>query len=304
MSKGTSSITAMRLTGQPSSREVVLLGAESALKWHQHDYPSPLARWNHHPEFEIHMIAQGEGRVLVGDYLGDYSSGHLAIIGSNLPHHWISSETTKQIDRDTVLQFDGELLLHTLEALPDAAELRSLLDRASRGLEFHGESRRLAAKELMAIGSTQGLERLSHFLRLLSLLANAPARDCAVLASEWFAPHLDAATLPIVDRVLQYITRHLDGELRMVDAAQLVGMTGPTFSRFFKRSLGRGFNETVCTMRLVNACRLLRETTVPISTICYEVGFQNLSNFNRCFQREVGSTPSGYRKKPKRWASR
>ena len=49
-------------------------------------------------------------------------------------------------------------------------------------------------------------------------------------------------------------------------------------------------------MRVWRARTLLAETDVPITDICFEAGFNNLSNFNRYFRLETGFTPREYRK--------
>lgn len=286
------------LIGRRSAREIVLPEVESWLRWHQHDYPCEIARWNHHPEYEIHLINQGAGRVIVGDYVGDFSEGHLALIGPNIPHHWISvlPKGEKLINRDTVLQFDGEALCHALQFLPEIAELKHFFARASRGLEFSGKTFTAAALEMTAIGETRGIERLSRLFVLFSLLARAPRSESRTLASEWFSPNQDASAAPIVDRVLTYIFANLHQRVRMSTAARIAGMPEPTFSKFFKRVSGRGFAEMVRTMRIVHACRLLRQTLQPISDICFDVGFGNLSNFNRQFLKEMKMSPGAYRK--------
>ena len=70
--------------------ELIVSDPASAFRWHRHDYPSPLARWNYHPEFEIHMIAESSGKMFVGDHIGRFGPGNFLLVGPNLPHHWIS----------------------------------------------------------------------------------------------------------------------------------------------------------------------------------------------------------------------
>nr|WP_231979844.1 AraC family ligand binding domain-containing protein [Tessaracoccus coleopterorum] len=60
------------------------------VRWHEHAYPHPLARWHTHPEVEIHLIRAGTGLAFVGDHVGRFEAGHLALVGSHLPHNWIS----------------------------------------------------------------------------------------------------------------------------------------------------------------------------------------------------------------------
>jgi AraC-like DNA-binding protein len=43
------------------------------------------------------------------------------------------------------------------------------------------------------------------------------------------------------------------------------------------------------------ACKLLMENKLGITQICYESGFNTLSNFNKQFKDLQGKTPSEYR---------
>ena len=57
-----------------------------------HGIPSPLVRWHHHDEYELHLIMETSGKVFVGDYIGHFQPGHLVLTGPRLPHNWISSD--------------------------------------------------------------------------------------------------------------------------------------------------------------------------------------------------------------------
>lgn len=50
-------------------------------------------------------------------------------------------------------------------------------------------------------------------------------------------------------------------------------------------------------LRLAHARRLLERSDKAISDICYEVGFSNLSNFNRHFLNDAGETPRQFRQR-------
>lgn len=237
--------------------------------------------------------------MIVGDYIGDFSAGHVALIGSNLPHDWVSNLAPGEriAKRDVLLQFDRDPIKHSSAFLPELAELEPLLNAASRGLEFIGTTAARSAIEMEVIGRTEGLERIQHIFALFTLLARAPSSECRPLASEWFSPLLDDEAAPIVDRVLEYIFANIEGDLRMTAAAELAGMTESSFSRFFKRVSGHNFVTIVRKLRITQACRLLRQTTMHVSDISFKVGFRNLSNFNRCFQAEMAMSPGQYRRK-------
>ena len=135
-----------------------------------------------------------------------------------------------------------------------------------------------------------------HLFALLTVLSRAPERERRTMASARLAPALDAEVQERVDTVLRYLTDSLDEEVRMTTAAELVGMTPSTFSRFFQRAAGQGFASMVRRLRIVRACRMLTDTELPVVDVCYAVGYTNLSNFNRQFRAETGTTPRAYRR--------
>ncbi len=81
----------------------------------------------------------------------------------------------------------------------------------------------------------------------------------------------------------------------MSAAADIVGMNESTFSRHFKKMTGANFVDCVRKIRIAKACTLLESDSLGVTEICFECGFQNISNFNRAFRREKGMTPREYR---------
>ena len=84
--------------------------------------------------------------------------------------------------------------------------------------------------------------------------------------------------------------------MRLEDAAAIAGMSTTAFCRFFKRSTGKTFVDFVGELRIGHACRLLIESDLTIAEICYDVGFNNVSNFNRRFSERHNTSPKTYRK--------
>ncbi|BCW78436.1 AraC family transcriptional regulator [Arthrobacter sp. NicSoilC5] len=290
---------AERLLGMRANREVIPPDPNHSVRWHQHSYPSPLARWNYHPEYEIHLIRKGTGKFIVGDHIGTFEAGHVSIVGSGLPHDWVSDLEPGEVleNRDAVIQFDGKWVEQAAGVVPELAEVRPLLEQSARGIEFLGQTAAAAAVAIEAMGQTTGLERLQHLFELFALLAAAPEGDRRYLAEEWFRPQLDGQAAAVVDLVLEYVFSNHSGSVRMSEAAALVGMPEPTFSKYFKRATGQNFSDLVRKLRLAHARRLLERSDKAVSDICYEVGFTNLSNFNRHFLNDTGETPRHYRQR-------
>jgi AraC-like DNA-binding protein len=278
--------------------EVILAQPDQSFRWYEHDYPYALARWNHHPEFEIHLIRCGNGKLLASDYMGPFGPGHVALIGPGLPHDWLGEMPAGEqlAGRDVLLQFDGTALLALRSELPELAELHRLFERAHRGIEFSGATAVEAAALLESIGQAHGLKRLALFLQLVETLASAPETELRVLASAGYAPSLDALSAQRISQAFDYLTRELTADVRLSVIAAQVGMSEAGFSRFFKRMTGHGFIDLMRKLRVQRACRLLAQTQHSVADICFEVGYENLSNFNRHFRHEMQQTPSEYRR--------
>ncbi|MBI6685032.1 AraC family transcriptional regulator [Pseudomonas viridiflava] len=283
---------------RPAELEVILPEPDQCFRWYEHDYPYPLARWNHHPEFEIHLIRRGSGKLVAGDYIGGFDAGHVALIGPDLPHDWIGDLAPGEHlpGRDVVLQFDGAALLALRKTLPELGELQRLFEQARRGLEFSGATAVQAARLMEDIGTAQGLERLILFLQLINTLVKAPSQEAHLLASSCYAPTLDARSAERINKAFDYLLSELTNDIRLSVIAQRLEMTDPGFSRFFKRNTGHGFIDLMRKLRIQRACRLLLQSDMSVSDICFEVGYANLSNFNRHFRVETGQTPSDYRR--------
>ena len=67
------------------------------------------------------------------------------------------------------------------------------------------------------------------------------------------------------------------------------------FSRSFRAVFGETPHRYLQRRRLERAMALLRETELPVTEICLDVGFTSLGTFSRTFREIVGETPSGYR---------
>ena len=91
------------------------------------------------------------------------------------------------------------------------------------------------------------------------------------------------------------INKHYQEEIRLNQLADMVGMTPVSFSRFFKLRTGKNLSDYIIDIRLGFASRLLVDSTMSIAEICYECGFNNLSNFNRIFRKKKECSPKEFR---------
>jgi len=260
-----------------------------------HGFPTPLARWHYHDEYELHLITSTSGKLFVGDWIGPFQAGQLVLTGPRLPHNWVSLDLPEGgvAQRDLVIQFSHEPLVRASENIPELAEVLPLLERAKHGIEFFGLSDTAEAHWHKVKGS-RGLKRFTAFCDFLADLA--ACTDYRLLSSVQLQSNDDDAELDQINALVSRITEHLADEHSVTALATELGMSESRFSRFFRKATGNTFTDFVNRVRISRACQLLMDTDQQITHICYEVGFNNVANFNRRFLEIRGMTPSEFRK--------
>ncbi len=99
-----------------------------------------------------------------------------------------------------------------------------------------------------------------------------------------------------IEKALLYIEENLDKPLTLAEVSQKCFMSKYHFTRVFKKVSGQTFKEYHNEKRIEKAKLLLSGSPLRITEVCYEVGYNDISYFNRIFRRYVGMTPSTYRK--------
>lgn len=140
----------------------------------------------------MHLIRESSGTVIAGDHAGPFGPGHLTLIGSFLPHNWISHLDDDEVvrNRDAVLKFDQERFFTAARTPPEPQALRPLL-KAAGGIEFTGRAVAGAA-DMEAVDGTFGLRRLAAVAELLEVVAESPESERHYLDSHGGSYHLDA----------------------------------------------------------------------------------------------------------------
>ena len=273
---------------------------EGFIRFLEHGAPHPLIRWHFHEEFELHLITSTFGKVFVGDYIGNFQPGHLVMTGPHLPHNWISTdypdEGEKVAIRDKVLQFNPEPLHKAAELIPELRQVLPFLERAANGIEFYGISSDVEAL-MDRIKVSSGLQRMALFTELLAMLSQH--QNYRLLSSVQMQSRDNQKRLDQISEIVDYVTENFASPFSMAEVAEKFGMSESRFSRYFRKATGNTFTDFVNRIRINKASQLLLETEQYISTICYNVGFNNVANFNRRFMEVRGMTPSEFRRNGK-----
>jgi PAS domain S-box-containing protein len=105
-----------------------------------------------------------------------------------------------------------------------------------------------------------------------------------------FKPYMDLSP------VMEHILAHYASNLSLKSLSAMVSMSPSKFERRFKSIFGRTPTAYIQGVRIQAACQLLAEGGLTISQVAHRTGHYDHSHFNRYFKKQMGQSPTRYRK--------
>jgi len=97
-------------------------------------------------------------------------------------------------------------------------------------------------------------------------------------------------------RVTECLAAHLADEVTLNELAAIAGLSPHHFCRAFKQATGLPPHRFRLMMRLERAKEMLADPIFTIADVAACIGYDDQSQLTRLFQREVGVSPTGYRR--------
>ena len=252
--------------------------------------------WHYHEEFELIYFLEGQGIRIVGDHISDFKKGELVLVGAWLPHLWRHDlqEAQEQEADFIVIKFRKRFDQINLFALPELSSINRLLKKAERGLYFSQKTKDEVHDLILQMAASDGTKKLILLLEILRVLAME--EKLMLLSSPHFIRPLEATEEDRLQKVINYIFNNHYRNIPLEEVAELAFMTPPAFCRFFKKRTNKTFSHFLNEFRIGKSCQLLINSEKSIKQICYEAGFNSLTNFNRTFKSFKSMTPSAFRR--------
>lgn len=259
---------------------------------HKNEFTYPM---HCHGEYELNFIEHGEGlRRIVGDSVETTGAYDLVLIATtDLEHVWEQGDCKSEDIREITIQF-APTFFDSLIDTNQFARVKAMLDKGRNGLCFPMQAIMKIYSLIDTLPEAKGFYAVTQFLTLLYELSFFTG-DARELSTSSFAKVNLQANSRRVQKVQQYINEHYKDEMHLGKMAEIAGMTPTAFSRFFRQRTGKRLSDYVIDIRLGHAARLLVDTTMSVAEICYDCGFNNLSNFNRIFKRKKNCSPTEFR---------
>ncbi len=138
------------------------------------------------------------------------------------------------------------------------------------------------------LGDSLVLHSNAMLATALELLVNA---ENSPLPAPQRRPHLETASRRLTEQACL--------PLNMADLACETGLSVSQFHRLYRDTYGQSPKQAQIDARLRRAVDLLLTSSQPVSTIAYDLGYENVSSFSNLFKRRFGITPGAFRAREK-----
>lgn len=249
-----------------------------------------------HKEFELNYIENAKGsQRIVGDSIEEVEGYDLVLVtNEKLEHVWYTHNCHTQNIREITIQFSDDWFSEKLLNKNQFLSIKRMFEKGRKGLAF-SLSTILKVKPLLNSLTNEkvGFYSVMGFLSLLYELSIVT--DSRMLASSSFS-HADNSILSRRVKLADtYMKENFSKNISLGEVAELVNMSEVGFSRFFSLHTGKSFTEYLTDIRIGKVTRLLVDSSKTIAEICYECGYNNMSNFNRTFKKKKGCSPREFR---------
>lgn len=253
--------------------------------------------FHYHPEIQISFVVSGAGTRIIGNSVGRFNKNEIYIIGSNIPHIFKSDknyyEDNSELSHAISFYFTEDALGKEFFNLPEALEINELLSNSKKITFMNGIYVEKLRSDFFEITKVKGFEKLNLFLNILHKLSKI--RDKQLLSKTKYEQRNTEKYGKRINDIFDFVINNYEKSISLDKAAEIANLSTTAFCRFFKERTRKSFTEFVNEVRIGEACKLLMNNDFNISQICYEVGFNNISNFNRKFKEITNLTPKEYR---------
>ena len=226
-----------------------------------------------HEFYEIEIILDGSGTYSMDGINYDIEVGSFFFMGPSSCHSICFTENTRLINLMLTLDAcDLTFLCKLFDSTPHISVTLSEND-----LNFM----RTLAEEMTRTNNHCYLSAM-----LNSLLGKINALCCA---------KEPAVKTTAMQYALLYVQSHFKESIYLEEVAKKVNYSPNYFSNKFKSYTGVTFKSYVMNLKLSLAEKLLKNTTLSVTEICYQCGFSDFSNFMFYFKRRYGTSPNRYR---------
>lgn len=248
--------------------------------------------WHYHPEYELVYVEADAGIRHVGSHISGYTQSDLVLIGSNLPHLNFDYRLRSEYHQ-IVVQLREDFLGTAVAITPEFTPINQLFKKAANGIAFHGETKSIAVQKLKQLPALNSFDQLLALMEIFQVLANSS--EITILNDDEISLQFFLKDKIRMGAVYEYIGSNYNRNPDVNVVAAKVNFTTAAFCRYFKKQTNITFTNFVNQYRIDVAKNLLMQDK-NVTEVCYAVGFESLSYFNKLFNKIEGQNPSDFKR--------
>lgn len=244
--------------------------------------------------YEIHLVTDGAGIVLLNRKAYPVNAGVLYITGPGVLHEQIAGRENPVTEFGLYLQLEadgtgGELIRNLQKQPMWYGKGRGVLSRLAGEILTEQSGKRPGSAELLP-------HLLAEFFIecIRSILPGEEDGQSFPVPEEKFSAHAmqEENALLVTDEVFLYEYR----EITLQELARRLGFSVRQTQRLLYRIYGKSFTQKKLEARMSAALTLLQNSRYSITEISEQLGYSSMEHFSHAFAKYYGCVPSKFRK--------
>ncbi|MDR3140767.1 MAG: AraC family transcriptional regulator [Tannerellaceae bacterium] len=254
--------------------------------WNWKNVNSPFAR--------LYVVKNGVAKVIMPDGIHIIQPGYLYLIPSFITHGYESDSTFTHYYFHIYNEYDF-FDLHSFPFEIEACELDSLLVNRLLAINPNMELKRSDPRsydntQLLAKRLSDGSPNLVASMETKGILSQLLSRFLYKAQ-----PKNNISEIRII-KALQYIHEHIYEDITINEVARYCNLNSDHFTRIFKKEMAITPLFYINKRKIEKAQLMLALNRKTVKEIAYELSFNNMTHFNKLFNKMVGVSPKTYRK--------
>ena len=259
----------------------------------------PITKLHDHNMYEVGMCMEGCGEYQINDKVYNFQAGDIVFVNHFTPHS--SNSQSGYPAKWKIVFFDPVRLMQLAGMLdPDKALLTARFDIPFNGIFSPDEYPELTDFVKSIIKQAEIKDEYTDISLAFSVgsFIIACARYAKDHPSDSESMMINRQQYHKISPAVEMINRHMSNSsmLREDVLAQVCKSSVPNLRRLFIKYTGLSPKAYINRTRMAYAEYLISNTNMTILNISAEVGYSEVSGFNRIFKSTFGKTPSEYRK--------
>ncbi len=247
-----------------------------------------------HVQWELSYVIHGRGIRTVGNTTEPIVEGEIILIPPNIPHVWhFDIEGTD--DNGHVANISVFFAAETLEKMsmyiPEFTNVFKRISVLTSAIRYPDDTSHRIAEILLGMRGEGALTRLPKMMELLIEIANTS--HCKSVGKKLAFNRISQR----IENVRVYCRCNYARKISLDEISEEIGMNKSSFCTFMRHHFGMSLTEFVNAIRLEKAKEMLCDTDIPVASIAYDVGFSNVTYFNRLFKKKYNCNPKMMRDK-------